>query len=353
MSGQVKIIPIMLVIGMCIFSVPAFSQVSNTVYIEQLEDQLFSTKFSNEDITDRLSRLEETIFGESSKSEPEDARIQRLKALLASPTITESPGGHDQGVTGSEEYTYNDENQQQSSSQQFRQETYVPEYADDQEVEDYPAVSFLESQVFNQTFKGEDITKRLERLEQNVFSETKPSLSLSERLEGLKVAITGSNTVPAGPRYSDDQGGNIYQQPPAFNPQQYYQSPQMNTFQNNQQYPSVNEVEYQPIEPGYNVGEISEESLREITERLEEQILGHVYVNEPLNIRLDRLEMHVFNRTEQGYTPESRIERLVAVTAAEATSDPNDLKKINRLRKIQTGLTVGGLLFSILRGFLF
>ena len=63
--------------------------------------------------------------------------------------------------------------------------------------------------------------------------------------------------------------------------------------------------------------------------------------------------MQIFNRTATGYTPEARIERLVAVTAAEATSDPHDLKQIRRMRKIQTGLTVGGLLFSILRGFLF
>ncbi|MGD9581887.1 MAG: hypothetical protein AB7V50_10980, partial [Vampirovibrionia bacterium] len=98
---------------------------------------------------------------------------------------------------------------------------------------------------------------------------------------------------------------------------------------------------------------LSDEGLKEVTSRLEEQLLGRSFMNENLNTRLDRLEMQVFNKTSSGYAPESRIERLVAVTAAEATSDPDDLRKIKRLRKVQTGLTVGGILFSLLRGFMF
>jgi hypothetical protein len=63
--------------------------------------------------------------------------------------------------------------------------------------------------------------------------------------------------------------------------------------------------------------------------------------------------MQIFNRTAAGYSPEDRVERLIAVTSAESTYDPTDMKKINKLRKIQTGLTIGGILFSILGGFLF
>jgi hypothetical protein len=369
------------------FNVTGFATDKTVLYVEQLENQMFSMTYENDDIAGRLDRLEELIFGRTYKDESSDVRMLRLKALLSTeetaiPTEEEYQDANkypdvitlDNKPYKSPDKASNSGNTEHSFLPDSDTSTAIPldyeqkhprqeySYHDDVEVEDYPAVSFLETKVFNNTYKGEDVSQRLNRLEKELFNETSSNKSLSERLDSLKVAVLGTTNMPLPPR--DDSGRMVYNYPanpsggtysftPNMNPQQYYQSPEMNTFQQGGNYPGINEVEYSPLEPGYGDNSMSSESLKEVTSRLEEDVLGQSFQGEPLNTRLDRLEMHIFNRTAPGYTPESRLERLISVVAADSTSDPHDLTKIKRLRKIQTGLTVGGLLFSILKGFLF
>lgn len=377
MLAKIRVISVVALMMMSLFAVPAFSQDANETFINQVEQQLFSTQYKTENVSDRLARLEETIFGAPSPDEPVNIRVEKLKALLAPATeSTQQPEVTNQELP----------NQNNISSDQIsKQDRSINEYSDytqdqssnyvdpeDQEVEDYPVLSYLENQVFNQSYKGEDITQRLSRLEQNVFNQVKTGESLSERIDGLKLAIVGNNDVDLVPRtssqneYQSSTGGTYYQDP-RLNSQNYFPSPRMNTFQysdenlgpnynqppNYNQSQTYNDTDYMPAEPGYDMGNISDEGLKEVTSRLEQQLLGQAFPNDSLNARLDRLEMQVFSKTATNYAPESRIERLVAVTAADATSDPNDMKKVQRLRKVQTGLTVGGILFSVLRGFLF
>jgi hypothetical protein len=380
---KINYIKLLVITGVLFINIAAFAQDINQKYVEQLEQQLFQTTYESEEITTRIGRLEEIILGESYAKEPVDIRVSRLQALMSPDTdtisqpnspITQQPQDYSTPVEFNNDPVQNQQPVDTAHSNgyapdsadgnNYRQEYYQPDYYEDTEVEDYPAVSYLEKNIFNETHKGEDVTKRLDRLETEIFNETRPELSLSERVDSLKQSILGSNQIPLPPRkggpvvshYNNKKpfgNGSTYYQDPGLNPQQYYQSPEMNTFQNNNNYPDVNDVDYAPIEPGYDTSQLSAESLNEITSKLEEQILGKPYTSDNLNTRLDRLEMQVFNRTATGYTPENRLERLVSVVAADQTSDPGDMKKINRLRKIQTGLTVGGLLFSILRGFLF
>lgn len=373
MLAKIKVIPVIALMLMSLFVIPVFSQDANETFINQIEEQLFSTQYKAESVSDRLSRLEETIFGAQSPDESVDMRVEKLKALLGPATeipVVPDETNQDNQIVNSDNATAltNQERSIKDYSTYTQEQLNAPVHPDDQEVEDYPVLSYLETQVFNEAYKGEDITKRLSRLEMNVFSENKTAQSLSERIDGLKVAIVGNTDIDLAPKYDTHANtGGMYYQDPRMNSQNYFPSPEMNTFQysdqnlapnyNQQQSynqsPNYNETEYMPAEPGYDMGSISDEGLKEVTSRLEQQLLGQPFPNENLNTRLDRLEMQVFNKTSTSYAPESRIERLVAVTAAEATSDPHDMQKIKRLRKVQTGLTVGGIIFSVLRGFLF
>lgn len=383
MFAKIRVITVVALMMMCLVAIPVFSQDANDAFVNQVEQQLFSTQYKTDNVSDRLSRLEETIFGAPSPNDPVNIRVERLKALLAPATeLPQQPEVTNQDIPSQNPIPSNQLSNQDRSIQDYsnytQEQLNAPVDPEDQEVEDYPVLSYLENQVFNESYKGEDITQRLSRLEQNVFNQVKTGESLSERIDGLKLAIVGNNDIDLVPRtsvqhdYQSDTGGTYYQDP-RMNSQNYFPSPKMNTFQysdenlgpnysqppnynqsqNYSQSQNYNETEYMPAEPGYDMGNISDEGLKEVTSRLEEQLLGQAFPNEPLNNRLDRLEMQVFNKTATSYAPESRIERLVAVTAADATSDPNDMKKVQRLRKVQTGLTIGGLLFSVLRGFLF
>lgn len=359
MFSKSYLIPLIIALLLHLFSMLAFAQDQNTDFISQLEEQLFSTTYVSQSLSERLSRLEETIFGQSSPQESDKIRISRLQALLSPETKPVTTTDNTQSSTSDSKYTDTSSTNQQDLSEKEPNNSTGPIYYNDQEVEDYPAVSLLESKVFNKTYKNEDVSKRLERLEINIFNQAKPELPLSERLDNLKMAVTGSLNNPIEPNVHYDnsisQGSTAetYYSDRNLNPQQYYQSPEMNTFQQDPSLPNNSMNQYTPIEPGYDPSQFSVDNIRETTTKLEEQILGQSFPNEQLNNRLDRLEMQVFSKTATGYTPESRLERLVAVTAAKNTSDPGDLKQIKRLRKIQTGLTIGGLLFSILQGFLF
>lgn len=361
MPMRLKALSATVLMVLCLFTSFVFAVDSNAEYVTQLEEQLFSTKYENEDMSQRLSRIEDTIFGMDTPREKESIRVEKLKALLSPEPIEDPlPSENRNSTSNNSLNTYHsspedvyDSYNQNDTTNNYEQ---VPNYSDGEEIEDYPAVSFLESQVFNQTYKGEDVTKRLDRLESNVFNSTKPNKALSERLDDLKMAIVGNSNLGLTMHqqgYNPSDIETYYSSQQNYN-QKQFQGPEMNTFQQDpENLNNYNSYQYQPVEPGYDPGQISQQSLMEVTSRLEQELIGQSFPNENLNQRLDRLEMHVFNRTATGYTPESRIERLVAVSAADATSDPHDMQKVQRLRKIQTGLTVGGIIFSLLRGFLF
>lgn len=389
----------LLLISLFIFIIiaPTCAQTNDLDFIKSLETQLFNTTYPKQSTSERLARLELIIMGQTITRDPENVRIARLQALLgpdsktsaplpettktsannSTPNMNVVPSGQPDSLAAPEYYDPEVANDFKKYSIETPQSQSSNPYATEgDEVEDYPAVSYIENKVFSKTYKGEDITKRLDRLEQNLFSKTKSDLSLSERLDALKVAVLGTTNVPlpqnSNKNNNDDdafissapdnyassfnmyaspglnQGFNQGLSPRNFN--RHYNNPQVpSDMQEEDNFPSMNQ--YQSNNSAS--GQMSDESMSQITGRLEQQILGKNFQSDPMNDRLDRLEMKVFNRTSPNSTVENRIERLVAVSAAESTSDPNDMKKVNRLRRVQTGLSVGGMLFSILSGFLF
>lgn len=70
---------------------------------------------------------------------------------------------------------------------------------------DYPAISNIERNVFNTTFRNENIYKRLNRLESEIFGSTFTQESLYNRLERIKQAVA-SEYSDSQPIYNSSSG---------------------------------------------------------------------------------------------------------------------------------------------------
>lgn len=138
----------------------ALSSVTDLSTLNALETRFFNQTFPNDPINDRLSRVENVIFGISS-NETDTNRIEKLSAFVKNPN-TQS--------TGDNEYKNNTIN------------------ADTESATDYPIITQLEKFNFQQDFRNENIYSRLNRLENKVFGASFPQESLYNRVDKLKSA---------------------------------------------------------------------------------------------------------------------------------------------------------------------
>lgn len=133
---------------------------SNKEYLSIVEQNLYNNTYPNETITNRLTRLEKSIYGKNHTGDT-TYRLNYLRKSLGVPQIT-----------------------QQVNTTSYKSTTV--------NYSNYPAVSQIEQSLYNKSFENEDIYIRLNRLEQSVFNQisNKP---LSDRVAALRMRITGQS----------------------------------------------------------------------------------------------------------------------------------------------------------------
>lgn len=140
----------------------------NTATIEKLENSLYGFTYSGESENSRLDRIENSVYGTvSTKSANE--RVARLKKDMATDLI----GQEIEPV----EDTFADP-----------EDSYVEREPVAASNVNYPAVDELEEMVFNKNFHGEDIKKRLSKLEMQTFGKEYND-DLSTRTDRLKAEL--------------------------------------------------------------------------------------------------------------------------------------------------------------------
>ena len=78
---------------------------------------------------------------------------------------------------------------------------------------------------------------------------------------------------------------------------------------------------------------------------LEKEVFGQKYSNEPVKMRLARLENSVFQKTFSG-SEDARIQRLLATTTAKKTARYYDNNKL--MQHLNTGIQIGGIILMVL-----
>lgn len=268
-----------------------------------IENHIFGYENSNLKDAERLNKIEKFVYG-STQSASTQERLNKLKSDLGLDTETRPE------KIASQDY-----------SQEYTQEDYANEPTDPSA--QYPIVDNIENSLLSQTYKTENIYKRLERLEKKAYGRVSQG-SLSERVEKLS-ALVAPQTPQASQQTFDDYMAN--------NDEYNYYSPGTN---GNPRASSPQHIFGNTPAPAQ-----SAELLN-----LERNILGKSYPSDSTSARLSRLEKKVLNKSFASEPDELRLERLATVATAQQSAK---VYKENRLMQhLATGVQIGGMILMIL-----
>jgi len=278
--------------------------------IEALEDSLYDTRYDTDSIDVRLSRIENTVFGQTKSKQPVEKRLQPLQQILAAEKTKNNLPASNRSAT----------NVSPSVQQKPQQKAMKPAASEN----DYPVVGIMEQKLFNRNFDKEDITLRLDRLDNHVFHAPQ-SGELADRVDNLRDLVLGDNpNSESSPLAGVNTQGGIL---PSGKHAPYHAPPQQWTVPNSvasnspgsgfpgNYYPAPG---FNPNSTGtspYNTGDNAADLSTAMSE-IEKQVLGHTYPQDNINARLDRMEMKVFKSTSPELTASDRIQRVVAVASA-------------------------------------
>lgn len=336
-----------LVIVLCSFSNVTADELTNLSIIEK---DLFGVEYKNEDGAKRLTRIEKHLFGET-KSGTSAKRIQDIADAS--------------GISFMPKKTA--EEKRIAAADFEKEDTSV----------NYPVIDLMENKVFNKNFHGENVYKRVARLEQKAFGKSSEG-ELSTRTDKLKAAILAvkqddviaydnseNNRIASNSnqrktaemfRNSSRNGNAFYNQNPNVTGiygansamgnydlfGQTSSSNGNNGLQNsrNSGYPTGAAANYQSQ---YD-SEYSSDFAQALS-AAENFILGKSNDNYSVSERLNKLENKVFKKTFNG-DKITRLERVVSAASAKKNGGVFNENKWERY--LATGIQVGSILLMIL-----
>lgn len=279
--------------------------------IQKLEKNYFGYDYNGETTAQRLERLEKAVYG-ASTNDTLQKRIQRLQKDMPQYAYS-SP------TPEAQEASYDEQNLETA----------------DADVK-YPVVDKIEQKVFKKDYAGEDIYKRLSRLEKQVYKK-ESSAPLSERVDSLRASVL------ANARVRDDSSIVLEEYDPAMTGA----AAGMNEFSDNAQYNyyTPQNTKNRVASPDYRFRSDSSDADVYDIDMLEKEVFGQKYANEPAERRLARLENSVFQKTFSG-SEDARIQRLLATTTAKKTARYYDNNKL--MQHLNTGIQIGGIILMVL-----
>ena len=298
-----------------------------------------SNSFAADYVTTKLNEIEKYFYGYTNKGS-DTARVTRVEKDLYGKTSSQS-------LKNRVDKIYKDMNLEGSTgaaapvNQSFEQIQKDIGPKAEAGIK-YPIVDKLEQKAFNKSYENDDIYDRLSRLEKKVFPndvKRESTLSLNERVDALRDKLLGGSQLAAvdidpyreeiiledGQKYLGDSDGQY----------NYY------SYEN-----SKNHIA-QPSSESYkeSYGASSGYAQNYDLDVLEKQLFGKRFAQEPPSKRLARLESNLFQRTFSD-NDEARIQRLLAVTTAQKTSQEYDSNKW--ARRLNAGIQIGSILLMVL-----
>ena len=283
-----------------ILSCPCFATEITDVSI--IENDLFGIEYNDENIAKRLSRIEENIFGEIKTG----TNATRIKNITEASGISLTP---------------------KQTAEEKRIAT--ADYQKEDNSVTYPIIDMMENEVFNKNFHGENVYKRVARLEEKTFGKSSEG-DLSTRTDKLKASILA--VKPETFAYDNynykndyeyyDNNDNLFSKAnnePLFS-RSFSTGGAANPYQENQ-----NDFEY-------------------ALTSAENMILGKTNKNNTNSERLNKLEKKVFKKTFSG-NKITRLERVVSAAQAQKTGHIYKDSKLDKY--LSTGIQVGSILLLI------
>lgn len=262
-----------------------------------IENHIFGYEITGITDSERLSKIEKFVYG----SEQNNTIDERLKNLNA-----------DLGIETNE------------SSKVATIPTDYIDYSNEptDPTAQYPVVDNIESSILNQTYKSENIYKRLDRLEKKIYGKVSTA-SLSERVEKLSALVE-----------------------PVSQPSQSYDDYMANNDEYNYFSPATSSNARGTTTSAYIPESLPNAAKTEALLALEQNILGKTYIADSTSRRLARLEKKMLNKEFATEPDEFRIERLATVANAQQASQTYGESKL--MQHLSTGIQIGGMILMLL-----
>lgn len=240
-----------------LFYTTCANAITTIEYVNALERTLFGTIYDKQNIQTRIDRIEKQIYDNNYTGSPEE-RLAKIDKIYPKTDFE----------------TQKIQNNEISSDEWYSQD--YPEEPEKADYNNYPVVSEIEQTIYKKDFKGEDIYKRLARLEQDLYGNAKEDLNLQERVTNLKSVL----------------------------PKKHYDRFSANNF---------GFKDFGLKQPKEYVSE-SPFSSEEIVKELELETFNKTYENDIVSHRIERLENYYFGGASFGQSEEERLSRIASIT---------------------------------------
>lgn len=239
------------------------------------EQMLFSHSYLDESVSERLNRLESSVYGEPQTGEVPVRQSRLIQTLSAARKTVPfmAPAVPVPATDGTSPNRETDAHQTDASNPADTAfDAALPDATD------YPTLIALEREVFGRDFIREDIAHRLTRLEKKVFGQNYPQVAFVDRVD--KLLSRYPNLSSEKNRFSQAQDG------------------------------SSSTLRDLPEDPGQFIG--SGRDVYSKIDALEKRFFnGKTMPNDLLTQRLERLEGQAFNRNYNGESVDTRLNRLL------------------------------------------
>lgn len=306
MKKIIVIISVLLSIN-CAIAASQYSAV-----LDKLENSLYGFTYTTSDDASRLSRIEESVYGQSRPNKSINERIASLNKDMSAEQI-----GHE---IAPKEDTFAEE--QDSYKDTIAEEKMPPAGAN----VDYPSINELERQVFNQEFKNQDLNSRLANLEKKSLGQTYDNDPFSSRVERLQAKLKPESFMDN----SIAQSSNSYYDGDSIPLDKNY---------------SLDE--YQPPEFDYDAYNARNRKPEKVNiASVEKSIFKKSFNGDNMDNRLSRLESTMFGTTFNSDSQEARLNRISSAYKAQKTASRYDSNKFSQ--NMATAMQIGTILLMIL-----
>lgn len=299
--------------------------------ISAIEKDLFGVEYKEEQTPTRLNRIEEYLFGEKKSG----TNAERIKQITDASGVSTEP-------------------KKTENEKRIAEADFLPE---DKNVT-YPVIDMMEEKVFKKTYHGENVYKRVERLEQKTFGKISQG-ELSDRTDKLKASVLAINAnesmLASNSEPQPTTPEEFYKQAP-----QNYYTPQERNFSfgatsmggfktgsSNNPYGYNNATKGKNSYTSYPTGGAASyhSDFEQALTSAENMILGKSNPNATEDERLSKMEKKVFKKTFSGDSL-SRLDRVVSAAHAQKTGVGYHENKFDRY--LSGGLQAGMILLMIL-----
>lgn len=299
------------ILGLLISISPCFGATQYSSILDNIENSLYGFTYTTSDDATRLSRIEQTVYGQAKSNKSISDRVSSLKKDMSADLI-----GHE--ITPKED-TFMEEDDIYKE-EKLAQNSVPPAGAN----VDYPSINELEKEIFKQEFKTKDLNSRLASLEQKSLGKTYESEPFSARVERLQAKIKPKSFM----NNSIAQSSNGFYDEDVVQLDKNYKLD-----------------EYQPPEfdyDAYNSRNAKPTNLAIV----EKAIFKRTFANDNMDNRLSRLESTMFGTTFATDSENDRLRRISSAYKATKSASKYDSNKFSQ--NMATAMQIGTLLLMIL-----